>query len=1597
MTKKTNSFKNIITVLLALLLIGIDAGLASAAADITIDNARITSSNTVVVTFDDHDGELGDGLLDQTKWHIDVGDGGLTPLNPSGGALTQTISPYIITLTFAGAPFSSNSISYNASWGLYVDANGLIDETESFSNAVVLNSDSIAIGSSACPVVTSAKYISDTELKIYFDRTLDIASTVDETKITITNNAGTAIAVTDNSAVVTGNILTITTASVGSTAFKIDNATQGLDLAVGAVSDSSSFDKNGVFLNITVADGQKPTFNAARTALNTIVLSFSEPVTGSAIANSFTVAGASSVTNTAPTASTTITLTTVGLTATNGTPAVNYVSTTGNIADNAGTPNEIADGGAIAAADKVRPTVTSATLNYDTGVLVVTFSETIDASATVPPDFHLNDVTGTDVVNLSASPADVDATTLTFTLTEPQRIAALAISGVNGGNGDAVVLDVDAGGVTDMASNTNLVDDASTVTESSTPAATLATISLSSSAYVSGGTATVSVNDPDMNTLSGSNQTLTVNLTSTTNSTNLTLILTETGVNTGIFNGTFTFNSIGGALQLVVSDGDTIYAKYTDNDSVLRFTDATFNAVANKLVINSTTYGNLTDMNGAAVTPSSMVAGVATVFKINATDANGVLDTGFNGTMTISVNGSGTLNLTSYPFVAVNNGTKSISVTDNVAETIVINFNSTSVTTNATTTQAVVPNKPYKLLFNSSMPLGTLTNSLQVNISVADAYNNLINASKLTGNSFPTNATQLGGTDGLGLGIKFNLSLSLPTPPLASAYLNTTSVVITNANVNNYVAYVNDTVDETVTLKATAVFFSPAYITTNLSFLWAVSNLLVSTNKISNTANANGGANSLGSIIITAQLRDASGNALSVPGSVITFNSDNPTILNVVGQTATTNANGIAIITVSTTTVAGTAVITAQDTTGHEGTVTVTTTAIVDNANSELVVNPAAKAGDNVTVYATLYDYAGTEMPAGTTVSFSITSGDPTSTLNSVAKGTIVTADTNSEGVATVTFRGTNASGAHSISATVVDEQGDIKQVGTSEQTITVSPNVAAVLVVLPASKGLENIKGTNVTFNVTVYDAYNNVNTTGEILVNVSTTDTTLGNMTVGSTVVNNHAVITTSSGIGSMLYKINSTTAGTATLTFAAYKNETGNSGLSTNFTASVHVTTKGATGIALTFDGSVQDIGSYVLASAQLTDSSGLALSISGTSISFVVRNAAGVTQLVNTSATNDTGIATFSFNRTIAGVYTLTASNATLGLSNSTTVTFVGSAASIVVTANKTSPLVNATVTINATVKDSSGITSRSLGNGTITFLANDIGFASATLSEGVARTTYTKATAGAVTITAFYNATLQNTTTVTFTPAVLPALVSSITPNSRNAQLSTPVTLFMSVINYGTGTATGVSIIQASSLAATVSYQQWDGTSLIGSANTPVNMAAGATANFVLTINATSAFDSSPMTFNVSSSNGATASINGVNTLTMSANATPSADIIMMSTNVNVSTPVNNATAFALATMNVGGASATGVSLVVSVPSSITGLAYQVNQTNPITGAIIGPATGLNIAVGATPTFGVFLTPTKTITFDPSNNRITLKLVDGSGKLIGAQSVAVSTT
>lgn len=111
-------------------------------------------------------------------------------------------------------------------------------------------------------------------------------------------------------------------------------------------------------------------------------------------------------------------------------------------------------------------TISSAVMNYNDNVASLAvagtgFSANCDASK-----FHLNDISGVDDVTLTGATCNVNTSTqLTITLTEAQRVAALALSGVAGGDGGAVVLDVDAGAIENLDSTGNLEDDNNVVTE----------------------------------------------------------------------------------------------------------------------------------------------------------------------------------------------------------------------------------------------------------------------------------------------------------------------------------------------------------------------------------------------------------------------------------------------------------------------------------------------------------------------------------------------------------------------------------------------------------------------------------------------------------------------------------------------------------------------------------------------------------------------------------------------------------------------------------------------------------------------------------------------------------------------------------------------------------------------------------------------------------------------------------------------------------------------------------------------------------------------------------------------------------------------------
>ena len=65
-----------------------------------------------------------------------------------------------------------------------------------------------------------------------------------------------------------------------------------------------------------------------------------------------------------------------------------------------------------------------------------------------------------------AEPVASDATEITITLTEPQRVRAIQTSGTQGGDGSPVTLEGDESAFNDLSANTNLAFNTKTVTES---------------------------------------------------------------------------------------------------------------------------------------------------------------------------------------------------------------------------------------------------------------------------------------------------------------------------------------------------------------------------------------------------------------------------------------------------------------------------------------------------------------------------------------------------------------------------------------------------------------------------------------------------------------------------------------------------------------------------------------------------------------------------------------------------------------------------------------------------------------------------------------------------------------------------------------------------------------------------------------------------------------------------------------------------------------------------------------------------------------------------------------------------------------------------
>jgi len=248
-----------------------------------------------------------------------------------------------------------------------------------------------------------------------------------------------------------------------------------------------------------------------------------------------------------------------------------------------------------------------------------------------------------------------------------------------------------------------------------------------------------------------------------------------------------------------------------------------------------------------------------------------------------------------------------------------------------------------------------------------------------------------------------------------------------------------------------------------------------------------------------------------------------------------------------------------------------------------------------------------------------------------------------------------------------------------------------------------------------------------------------------------------------------------------------------------------------------------------------------------------------------------------------------------------------------------------------------------------------------------------------------------------------AVAASSLPSSRSVQIGSVASAFATVINTSNTAATDCSIAPQTSVAADFAYQTTDASNaLVGTPNTPTDIAAGGSQNFIFAFTPTATFSPTEVLLNYDCTNSVPAPVTvGLNTLLLSASATPVPDIVALAATPTgdgiVDLPgTNGSNAFSVATVNVG---STDTITASATPSVTLPLSLSICETNPATGACLSaPASSTTSSVsgGATPTYSIFVTGAGTVPFDPANNRINVEFKDAGAVTRGSTSVAVRT-
>jgi hypothetical protein len=267
---------------------------------------------------------------------------------------------------------------------------------------------------------------------------------------------------------------------------------------------------------------------------------------------------------------------------------------------------------------------------------------------------------------------------------------------------------------------------------------------------------------------------------------------------------------------------------------------------------------------------------------------------------------------------------------------------------------------------------------------------------------------------------------------------------------------------------------------------------------------------------------------------------------------------------------------------------------------------------------------------------------------------------------------------------------------------------------------------------------------------------------------------------------------------------------------------------------------------------------------------------------------------------------------------------------------------------------------------------------------------------------------SQTTTADFDfgpPASPTTVLAAVLPASRSVQVGGSATAFGTIINSGTADAIDCSIAPTTTVAADFVYQTTNPTTnaLIGTPDTPVDIAMGDSQSFVFAFTPTAEISPTDvqLAFDCTNSDPAPVTL-GLNTLLLAASTTPVSDIVALAATPTgdgtVGIPGDTGTgAFAVATVNVG--SQQTITASADTGNANLPVTLSICETNPGTGACLAPPADTvttDIAAGATPTFSVFAQGNGTVAFDPAANRIFVRYQDAGGVTRGSTSVAAQT-